>query len=106
MTRAADDASGMGIAERLKSQIMETQKEIKGSTDQMSMLQTLDSSLALAQERLFRMREIANRAANDSQSFVDRQALTEEFNQIMQELEELSENTKFNGKKILDRDEP
>ena len=106
VTRAADDPSGMGIAERLKSQIMETQEEIRGSTDQMSMLQTLDSSLALAQERLLRMREIANRAANDSQSFVDRQALTQEFTQIMQELEELSENTKFNGKKILDRDEP
>ena len=106
VTRAADDASGMGIAERLKSQIMETQEEIRGSTDQISMLQTLDSSLALAQERLLRMREIANRAANDSQSFVDRQALTEEFMQIMQELDELSENATFNGKKILDRDEP
>ena len=40
VTRAADDASGMGIAERLKSQIMETQEEIRGSTDQISMLQT------------------------------------------------------------------
>ncbi len=106
VTQAADDAGGMGIAERLKSQIMETQNEIKGSTDQMSMLQTLDSSLALAQERLLRMREIANRAANDSQSFVDRQALTEEFMSIMRELDELSENSSFNGEKLLDRHEP
>lgn len=104
--RAADDTAGLSIATRLESQLKETQVEMQGTSDQLSMLQTLDSSLAAAQERLLQMREVANKAASDTHSFIDRQTLTEEFMDLMQALDEIAENSEFNGQKLLDRNEP
>lgn len=102
INNARDDVAGLGVSTRLESQLKQVQAELRGSGDQLSLLQTVDDALAKAQERLFELREIAVRASNDTHSFLDRQTLTEEFKSVMRSLDEIAQKTEFNGVKILE----
>jgi hypothetical protein len=64
ISHAADDAAGLSINNRLTAQLKAAQKEMEGTTQKMSLLQTLDAALAKSEERLMKMREIATQAAN------------------------------------------
>ena len=90
---ARDDVAGLGVSNRLESQLKQAQTELRGSGDQLSLLQTVDDALAKAQERLFELRELAVRAFNDTHSFLDRQTLSEELKSVMLSLDEIAQKT-------------
>lgn len=104
--QASDDAAAVQISNRLEAQLKQAQKEIEGTTQQMSLLQTLDSVLAGSEDRLLRMRDLATKAANGTSSSLDREVLNQELNSIMDELRGVSNTATFNGISLLDADEP
>ncbi len=106
VSQASDNAATLKINSQLEAQLRATQKEIAGTIQKTSMLQTLEDALAQSEERMLKMRTLALEAANGSRSFMDRQALNLELNSIMEELNAISDEAVFNGIKLLDADEP
>jgi len=101
---SGDDAAGMQIRDRLSKQIIEAQAEIKNITDEVSLLQVANGALSESLGALQRMRELAVSAANETLSLEERGALEQEFKALMTHIDEIAEDTTFNGKKILSRD--
>lgn len=99
---AKDDAAGLAISTRFDSQIRGTQTAIRNSGDAISLAQTAESALSSMTNSLQRIRELSVQSANDTNTDVDRQALQEEVNQLVDEINNIAEKTNFNGKKLLD----
>ena len=106
VSQAADNAAILKINNQLEAQLRATQKEIEGTIQKTSLLQTLEDALAQSESRLIKMRTLALEAASGARSFMDRQALNLELNSIMEELNAISEEAVFNGIKLLDADDP
>jgi len=99
---AKDDAAGLAISERFSSQVRGTNQAIRNAGDGISMAQTAEGALKSSGDILQRVRELAVQSANASNSSSDRKALQEEVNQLVSELDRISQTTEFNGKKLLD----
>lgn len=99
---AKDDAAGLGISDRMTSQIRGLNQAVRNSNDGISLAQTAEGALQESTNILQRMRELAVQSANDTNSASDRQSLQAEVNQLKQELTRIAETTKFNGKALLD----
>lgn len=102
LNSAADDAAGMAISTRMNAQVRGLNMAVKNVGDGISIVSTVESSLTEITNMLQRMRELSVQAANDINSGTDRNYLQEEINQLKSEITNLSENTEFNGIKILD----
>ena len=104
INRAGDDAAGLAISEKMRSQIRGLNMASKNSQDAISLVQTAEGALNETHSILQRMRELSVQSAsdtNDSNS-VDRAALDAEFQQLKTEVDDIASKTKFNGKKLLD----
>ncbi|MEW9902816.1 flagellin domain-containing protein [Pseudomonas putida] len=99
---AKDDAAGLQIATRMTSQIRGQTMAIKNANDGISIAQTAEGAMQEQTNMLQRMRELALQARNDSNSYLDRQALDAEFQQMLSEINRVSASTELNGKKLLD----
>ena len=99
---AKDDAAGLQIANRLTSQINGLNIAVKNSNDGISMAQTAEGALEQSTNILQRMRDLALQSANGSNSESERKALGAEVNELKKELDRISNNTSFGGKKLLD----
>ena len=99
---AADDAAGLGIADRMTSQIRGLNQAVRNANDGISLAQTAEGALQESSNILQRMRELSIQSANDSNSAADRNNLQKEVSQLQQELNRISETTQFNGKQLLD----
>lgn len=99
---AKDDAAGLGITDRMTSQIRGLDQAIRNAGDAVSLSQTAEGAMAESSNILQRMRELAIQSANDSNSAADRANLQKEVNQLQQELDRIVSTTTFNGKKLLD----
>ncbi|NNC68655.1 MAG: flagellin [Gammaproteobacteria bacterium] len=99
---ASDDAAGLAIAERFTSQIRGLNQAIRNSNDGISFSQTAEGALSTATDALQRVRELAVQSANDTNSSTDRQALNNEVQQLIAEVNRISNSTQFNGQNILD----
>ncbi len=99
---AKDDAAGLAISERMTSQIRGLNQAIRNANDGISLAQTAEGALSSSGDILQRVRELAVQAANGSNSASDRQALQDEVNQLVSELDRISTTTQFNGKNLLD----
>lgn len=99
---AKDDAAGLAISERMTAQVRGTNQAIRNANDGVSLAQTAEGALTEASTVLQRMRELAVQSANASNSSGDRAALNAEVNQLLSEVDRISSQTMFNGKKILD----
>jgi flagellin len=99
---AKDDAAGLGIADRMTSQIRGLDQAIRNAGDAVSLSQTAEGAMSESSNILQRMRELAIQSANDSNSAADRANLQKEVNQLQQELDRIVSTTTFNGKKLLD----
>ncbi len=99
---AKDDAAGLGISDRMTSQIRGLNQAARNSQDGISLAQTAEGALQESTNILQRMRELAVQSANDTNSASDRQSLQAEVNQLKQEMSRIAETTTFNGKKLLD----
>ncbi len=99
---AKDDAAGLGISDRMTSQIKGLNQAVRNSNDGISLAQTAEGALQESTNILQRMRELSVQSANDTNSSSDRQSLQSEVNQLKQELDRIAETTTFNGKNLLD----
>lgn len=99
---AKDDAAGLGITDRMTSQVRGLNQAIRNAGDAISLSQTAEGSMQEATNILQRMRELSIQSANDSNSSADRANLQKEVSQLQQELNRIADTSTFNGKKILD----
>ncbi len=99
---AKDDAAGLGIVDRMTSQIRGLNQAVRNAGDAISLSQTAEGAMQESSNILQRMRELAIQSANDSNSSGDRANLQKEVAQLAAELNRIAETTTFNGKKLLD----
>ncbi|TKB25828.1 flagellin domain-containing protein [Desulfopila sp. IMCC35006] len=99
---AKDDAAGLGISDRMTSQITGLNQAVRNSNDGISLAQTAEGALQESTNILQRMRELAVQSANDTNSSSDRASLQAEVNQLKQEMTRIADTTQFNGKNLLD----
>ena len=99
---ASDDAAGLAISDRMKSQISSMGQAQRNANDGISMLQTADSALNQNSSVLTRMRDLAMQSANGTLGTSDRSALQTEFGQLTAEIDRISKVTQFNSTNLLD----
>jgi flagellin len=101
---AGDDAAGLAISERMKSQIRSMSQAERNANDGISLLQTAEGALNENGGILIRMRELAMQSSNGTLGSTDRSALQTEFKQLTDEIDRIAEVTEFNGQKLLNGD--
>jgi flagellin len=101
INRAADDAAGLAISERLRGQIKGLDQAQRNSQDAVSLVQTAEGSLTEVHAMLQRVRELAVQYKNGSLSNNDRTAIQSEVNQLASEIERIGQAAEFNGIKLL-----
>ena len=99
---AKDDAAGLAISTRFDSQVRGLTVAIRNAGDGVSLSQTAEGALGSMTNNLLRIRDLALQSANGTNSAIDRQALNEEVQQLKAEIQRVSEQTNFNGTKLLD----
>ena len=99
---AADDAAGLAISSRMTSQIRGLDVGIRNANDAVSMISTADGALVEVSNMLQRMRELALQAANGTTTSEDRNFLSDEYENLITEIERIAQNTQWNGGDILD----
>ncbi len=99
---AKDDAAGLAISSRFESQVRGLNQAVRNANDGISLAQTAEGALGETGNILQRVRELAVQSANSSNSSADRQALQDEVNQLVSELDRIATTTNFNGKNLLD----
>jgi flagellin len=102
INRAADDAAGLSISEKMRSQIRGLNKASSNAQDGISLIQTAEGALQESHSILQRMRELSVQAANGTETNDDREAVNNEISQLQEELTRISETTEFNTMKLLD----
>jgi flagellin len=101
INRAADDAAGLAISERLRGQIHGLAQAQRNAQDAVSLVQTAEGSLTEVHAMLQRVRELAVQFKNGSLSNNDRTAIQSEVNQLASEIERIGSSAEFNGIKLL-----
>jgi flagellin len=101
INRAADDAAGLAISERLRGQIRGLDQAQRNVQDAVSMVQTAEGSLTEVHAMLQRVRELAVQFKNGSLSNADRTAIQSEVYQLASEIERIGASAEFNGTKLL-----
>ncbi|MBU0752787.1 MAG: hypothetical protein KJ787_07715 [Gammaproteobacteria bacterium] len=99
---AKDDAAGLAIADRMSSQIRGLNQAVRNANDGISLAQTAEGALGETNNILQRVRELSIQSSNATNSASDRLALQSEVNQLISELDRISNTTSFNGLKLLD----
>jgi len=99
---AKDDAAGLAISERFTTQIRGLNQAVRNANDGISLAQTAEGALSELTSNLQRIRELAVQAANSTNSPSDRQALDEEVQQRLAEIDRIATQTAFNDQKLLD----
>lgn len=102
INRAADDAAGLSISEKMRSQIRGLNQASKNAQDGISLIQTAEGALNESHSILQRMRELAVQAGNGTETDDDREAVNDEISQLQEELTRISKTTEFNTMKLLD----
>ena len=102
INRAADDAAGLSISEKMRSQIRGLNKASDNAQDGISLIQTAEGALNESHAILQRMRELSVQASNGTETDDDREAVQKEISQLQDELTRISSTTEFNTMKLLD----
>lgn len=101
ITKAADDAAGLAISEKLKAEIRSANQANRNANDGISLVQTAEGGLNETSNILTRMRELAIQAASDTVGEAERGMSNLEYQSLKQEMERIAQVTEFNGKKLL-----
>ena len=102
VNRAADDAAGLTISETMRAQIRGLNKASENAQNGISAIQTAEGALNETHSILQRMNELATQAANDTNTTKDRNAIKDELNQLIQEVDRIKSTTQFNTMNLLD----
>ena len=105
INRAADDAAGLAISEKMRKQIRGLDQASENAEDGISCVQTAEGALAEVQDMLQRMNELMVQAANGTNSETDRLYIQDEIDQLISEVDRVAETTKFNETYLLKGDE-
>jgi len=101
ITRAADDAAGLAIAEKMRSHIRSVGQDIRNANDGISMIQTAEGGMNETANILTRFRELSIQAASDTIGDTERGFINKEVGQLSQEVDRIAQSTSYNGKKLL-----
>ncbi|SMP67309.1 flagellin [Anoxynatronum buryatiense] len=101
INRAKDDAAGMAISEKMKTQIRGLRKASQNTLDGISLIQTAEGAMNEVHAMLQRMRELAVQSANGTTTDEDREAIQAEVNQLTSEVNRIANGTEFNTRKLL-----
>ncbi len=102
INRAGDDAAGLSISEKMRSQIRGLNKASDNAADGVSLIQTAEGALNEAHSILQRMNELATQAANDTNTTVDRNAIQAEVDALTSEIDRIQSTTQFNTMNLID----
>ena len=101
INRAGDDAAGLAISEKMKAQITGLETASSNAQDGISLIQTAEGNLTEVHSMLNRMVELASKSANGTYTITERQALQDEMDQLLDEIDRISKSANFNGTKLL-----
>ena len=99
---ASDDAAGLAVSEKMRTQISGLDTALKNSQEGISLLQTAESAMSETNSILQRIRELILQASNDSLTSNDRQSIQLEINELKQHIDNIADTTEFNDRRILD----
>ena len=99
---AADDAAGLAIRELMRAEISGMQQGVRNANDGISLIQTADGALQVVDEKLIRMKELAEQAATGTYDSTQRLLIESEYQQMASEITRIANATDFNGIKLLD----
>ena len=102
INRAGDDAAGLKISEKMRSQIKGLNKASSNAQDGVSLIQTAEGALNETHSILQRMNELAVQGANDTNQNIDRDAIQQELNALVEEIDRISSTTQFNKQQLMD----
>ena len=101
INRAADDATGLAISEKMRRQIRGLNQGANNTMDGISLLQVADGALAEVHDMLHRVTELSVQSANGTNTTEDRESIQQEINQIMSEINRISDTTEFNERLLF-----
>lgn len=101
INKAADDAAGLAISERLKAEIRGTQQAERNANDGVSMIQVAEGGLTEISNIMTRLRELSVQAASDTVGDVERGFTDKEYQNLVSEVTRIAESTEFNGRSLL-----
>jgi flagellin len=101
INKAADDAAGMAISEKMKAQVRGLKKAAQNTLDGISLIQTAEGAMNEVHSMLQRMRELAVQSANGTSTNEDRRAIQDEINQLSSEVNRIANGTEFNTRNVL-----
>lgn len=99
---AADDAAGLAIRELMRAEIAGLNQGVRNANDAISLIQTADGALGVIDEKLIRMKELAEQAATGTYNSSQRLMIDSEYQQMASEITRIAMSTDFNGIKLLD----
>ncbi len=102
INKAADDSAGLAITNKMRTQIRALDQSSRNASDGQSIIETAEGAMSEVENILQRIRELAVQAANDTYSLDDRKAIQSEADEMMDEIDRISQTTEFNGKALLD----
>ncbi len=102
VNRAADDAAGLSISEKMRNQIRNLNMAKNNSEDGISLLQTAEGALNEMHSIVKRINELSVKAANDVNAIEERESIQKEIDELVTELDKIANDTEFNGLKLLD----
>ena len=102
INRAGDDAAGLTISEKMRSQVRGLNKASSNAQDGVSLIQVAEGALGETHSILQRMNELATQAANDTNTSIDRDAIQKEINQLTSEIDRIRSATQFNTMDLID----
>ena len=102
INRAADDAAGLSISEKMRAQIRGLDQAARNSQDGISLVQTAEGSLQTVNDMLVRIKELATQASNGTYNTTDLTRVQDEVKTLAAEVANIKDNTKFNGINLLD----
>lgn len=101
IVRAADDAAGMAISEKMRASIRSIRQDTRNANDGISMIQTAEGGMNEIGNILVRFRELSVQAASDTIGDTERSFIDKEVSQLKGEIDRISQSTEFNGRKLL-----
>lgn len=100
---AKDDAAGLAVRELMRADVAVLKQGTRNANDGISMLQTMEGAMAVVDDALIRMKELAEQAATGSYSTMQRNIMENEFKEMMAEIDRIADSTDFNSIKLLNK---
>ncbi|WP_442637906.1 flagellin N-terminal helical domain-containing protein [Rossellomorea marisflavi] len=102
INKAGDDAAGLAISEKMRSQIRGLDQATRNAQDGISLIQTAEGGLSVGQDMLQRVKELAVQASSETYDASDTKNIQAEIDELLTEIDKTAGNMDFNGKKLLD----